>query len=133
MEQALFALPILPDKTEAARAYLRELGGPRKQELAACGQSVGIVKETWAIQQTPLGDLFVVYMAGENLARAFTQFAASQDEFDRWQKQQVLETTGADLNTPPVGPMSEILADCVVRSDEPRLTPWERVSKTRPF
>ena len=112
MDQALFALTILPGKTEAARAYLRELGGPRKQQLAACGQSVGIVKETWAIQQTPQGDLFVVYMAGEDLARAFAQFAASQDEFDRWQKQQVRETTGADLDTPPPGPISEILADC---------------------
>src|SRR5688500_16277373 len=112
VDQALFALPILPGQTEAARAYLRELGGPRKQELAACGQSVGIVKETWAIQQSPQGDLFIVYMAGENLARAFEQFAASQDEFDRWQKQQVLATTGADLNTPPPGPISEILADC---------------------
>ena len=111
MDQTLFALPILPGKTEAARAYLRELGGPRKQALAACGQSVGIVKETWAIQQTPQGDLFVVYMAGENLAETFAQFAASEDEFDLWQKQQVLETTGADLSTPPPGPISELLAD----------------------
>lgn len=114
MDQALFVLPILPGRTEAARAFLRELGGPRKQELAACGQSVGIVKETWALQQMPRGDLFVVYMAGENLAQAFEQFAASQDEFDRWQKQQIQETTGADLNTPPTGPISEILADCQV-------------------
>lgn len=112
MDQALFALPILPGKSEAARAYLRELAGPRKQQLAECGQSVGIVKETWAIQQTPQGDLFVVYMAGDNIAQAFTQLAASQTEFDRWFKQQVQETTGADLNTPPPGPISEILADC---------------------
>ena len=111
MDQALFALPILPGKTEAARAFLRELGGPRQQELAACGQGVGIVKETWAIQQTPQGDLFVAYVAGEDIAQAFAQFAASQTEFDRWFKQQVQETTGADLNTPPAGPISEILAD----------------------
>jgi hypothetical protein len=111
MEQALFTLPILPGKTEAARAFLQELGGPRKQELAACGRSLGIAKETWAIQQTPQGDFFVVYIAGEDLAHAFTQFAASQDDFDRWQKQGVQEVTGADLNTPPSGPMSEILAD----------------------
>ncbi len=111
MDQALFALPILPGKTEAARAFLRELGGPRKQELAACGQSMGVAKETWAIQQGPQGDLFVVYMAGEDLAEAFKQFAASQTEFDRWQKRQVRETTGADLDTPPPGPISEILAD----------------------
>ena len=112
MDQALFALPILPGKTEAARAFLREMDGPRQQELAACGQSVGIIKETWAIQHTPQGDLFVVYMAGESLARAFTQLAASQDEFDRWFKRQVQETTGSDLNTPPSGPLSEILANC---------------------
>lgn len=111
MNQTLFALPILPGKTEAARAFLQALGGPRKQELAACGQSMGITREVWAIQQTPQGDLFVAYMAGENVAQAFAQFAASQDEFDRWFKQQLQETTGADLNTPPPGPISEILAD----------------------
>ena len=111
MDQALFALPILPGKTEAARAYLRELGGPRKQELAACGQGVGITREVWALQQTPQGDFYVAYLAGDNVARAFAQFAASQDEFDRWFKQRVQETTGADLNTPPPGPISEILAD----------------------
>jgi hypothetical protein len=111
MDQTLFALPILPGKTAAARAFLQELEGPRKQDLAACGQSVGLVKEMWAIQQTPQGDFFVAYMAGENIAQAFTQFAASQDAFDRWFKQQIQETTGADLNTPPPGPISEILAD----------------------
>ncbi len=111
MDQTLFALPILPGKTEAARAFLQELGGPRKQELAACGQGMGIAREVWAIQRTPQGDLFVAYLAGEDIARAFEQFAASQDEFDRWFKQQVQETTGADLNTPPPGPISDILAD----------------------
>ena len=111
MDQALFALPILPGKTEAARAFLQEAGGPRLHELTECGRGMGIPKEMWAIQQTPQGDLLIAYVAGENLAQAFEQFAASQDEFDRWFKQQVQETTGADMNTPPTGPMSEILAD----------------------
>ena len=111
MDQTLFALPIVPGKTEAARAFPQELGGPRRQELAACGRGVGIVKETWAIQQTPQGDLLVAYVAGEDIAQAFTQFAASQNEFDRWFKQRVRETTGADLNVPPPGPISEVLAD----------------------
>jgi hypothetical protein len=111
MDQALFTLPILPGKTAAARAFLQELGGPRKQDLAACGDSAGIAKELWAIQQTPQGDFFVAYMAGEDLARAFQAFAASQTGFDVWFKQHVQATTGADLNTPPPGPISEILAD----------------------
>ena len=111
MDQALFALPILPGKTEAARAFLQEMGGPRKQELVECGRSMGVTKEVWAIQQMPQGDFFVVYMAGEDIGQAFTQLAASQSEFDRWLKQQLQETTGADLNTPPAGPISEILTD----------------------
>ena len=111
MEQTLFALPILPGKTAAARAFLQEVGGPRKQELAACGDSVGIGREVWAIQQMPQGDMYVAYITGENIAEAFKEFAASQSEFDRWFKQQLQETTGADLNTPPPGPISEILAD----------------------
>jgi hypothetical protein len=111
MDQALFALPILPGKTAAARAFLQELGGPRQQDLAACGDSVGLVKELWAIQQTPQGDFLVAYMVGDDLAHAFKEFAASRSEFDVWFKQQVQATTGADLNTPPPGPISEILAD----------------------
>lgn len=111
MDQTLFALPILPGKTEAARAFLQEVKGSRLQELAACGQSMGIDREVWAIQQTPQGDMYIAYITGDNIAEAFTQFAASQTEFDRWFKQQLQETTGADMNTPPSGPISEILAD----------------------
>jgi len=33
MDQMLFTLPILPGKTAAARAFLQELGGVRKQDL----------------------------------------------------------------------------------------------------
>ena len=111
MEQALFALPILPGQTEAARAFLQEMDGARKPQWDACVQGVGITKETWAIQQTPQGDMYVAYITGEDIAQAFKEFAASQTEFDRWFKQQLQETTGADLNTPPPGPISEILAD----------------------
>ena len=59
------------------RAFLQELGGSRIQELAACGQRVGVPKETWALQQGPQGDLLVVNMAGEDTARALAGFAAS--------------------------------------------------------
>ncbi len=53
MDKTLFAMPILPGKTEAARAFLRELDGPRKYQLAASDQGLGIVHETWAIQPSP--------------------------------------------------------------------------------
>jgi hypothetical protein len=111
VDQTLFALPILPGQTEAGRAFLRELEGPRKEQYAASEGRLGLTKEVWAIQAGPQGDLYVVYFAGADIAGAFRQFAASQDEFDKWFKDRVLATTGADLNTPPPGPMSEILSD----------------------
>src|SRR5919199_690546 len=111
MDQTLFALPILPGKTEDARAFLRELESECKEQYAASERRLGLVKEVWALQQTPQGDLYVVYFAGQDIGRAFQQFAASQDEFDQWFKRRVQETTSADLNTPPPGPLSEILSD----------------------
>jgi hypothetical protein len=111
MDQTLLALPILPGQVAAARAFLAELEGSRKRQYAASERRLGLAKEVWAIQETPAGMLYVVYFAGENIGAAFGAFAASQDEFDRWFKQQVLATTGADLNTPPPGPMSEILSN----------------------
>jgi hypothetical protein len=111
MDQTLFAWPILPGQSEAAHTFLQELEGERKRQYAASEQRLGLTKEVWAIQTLPQGDLYVVYFAGEDIARAFRQFAASADPFDAWFKERVLATTGADLNTPPPGPMSAILSD----------------------
>jgi len=111
MEQTLFALPILPGKTEAARAFLQELGSPRKQENVACDQRLGITREVWALQQTPQGDLLIAYETGEDLTHTVAELAASRAEFDRWFKQRAQEVTGVDLNEPPSGRISEILAD----------------------
>ncbi len=110
MERTCFVLPLEPGQTEAARAFLRELEGERKKAYAASEQRLGITKEVWALQQGPQGDLFAVYIEAPDLAGAFQRFAASRDEFDVWFKQRVSETTGADLNTPPAGPLSEVLS-----------------------
>jgi len=111
MDQALVALPILAGQADAARAFLRELAGGRQAAYAASERRLGVTKEVWALQPAPQGDLYVVYVAGQDIGRIFREFAASQDEFDHWFKQQVQATTGIDLNAPPAGPRSEILAD----------------------
>jgi len=110
MDITCFALLILPGKEDAARAFLRELEGPRKEQYATSEQRLGITKEVWAVQQTPQGSLLVVYFEGGDIGKAFQQFATSHDEFDQWFKRQVREVTGADLNTPPPGPLSEVLS-----------------------
>lgn len=111
MDQTLFTLPILTGKEDAARTFLNELESERKDQFAESQKRLRLYKEVWAIQQLPQGEYYVVYFHGDSIPDAFQKFAASTDEFDVWFKQQVKETAGADLNTPPPGPMSEILSD----------------------
>jgi hypothetical protein len=110
MEYALFALPIQSGKTDAARAFLEQLEGEWKSKYAASEQRLGITKEVWALQQSPMGELFVVFFQSDNIGGALSQFVGSQDEFDQWFKRQVKDTTGVDLNVPPPGPLSDILS-----------------------
>src|SRR5574341_2062878 len=101
MEYALFSLPIGSGKTDVARRFLQDLEGSRKQAYAASEQRLGITKEVWAIQHTPNGDVFAVFFQGGDIAGAVGQFVASQNEFDQWFKQQVLDVTGVDINHLP--------------------------------
>jgi hypothetical protein len=110
MDCTCFALPLLTGKTEAARAFLRDLEGEQKAAYATSEQRLGITKEVWALQALPGGAAFVVYIEAPDVGEAFRRFAASQDGFDRWFKDHVRETTGADLNVPPTGPMSDVLS-----------------------
>jgi hypothetical protein len=110
MEYALFALPIQAGKTEAARAFLQALEHERKNDYAASEQRLGITKEVWALQQTPMGALFVVFFQSADIGGAVRQFVGSQEDFDQWFKRQVQDLTGVDLNVPPPGPLSDILS-----------------------
>jgi hypothetical protein len=62
MQQVCFAFAVVAGKTAGARALMRELDGARKAEYAASERRIGIVKECWFLQQTPLGDLLIGYM-----------------------------------------------------------------------
>ncbi len=110
MQHALFALPIQTGKTDAARTFLQELEGQRKGQYGASERRLQITKEVWAIQQSPMGDLFVIFFQSNDIGGALGQFVGSQDEFDQWFKRQVKDITGVDLNVPPPGPLSEILS-----------------------
>jgi hypothetical protein len=110
LEYALFALPIQSGKTDAARGFLAELEGERKSQYAASEQRLGITKEVWALQQSAMGALFVVFFQGDNIGGAVAQFVGSQDGFDQWFKRHLKDITGVDLNVPPPGPLSDILS-----------------------
>jgi hypothetical protein len=110
MEYALFTIPIISGKTDAARGFLSELEEKRKPDYAVSERRLGITKEVWALQSGPDGDRYVIFFQSENIPASVTQFIGSKDGFDLWFKERVKDSTGIDLNQPLPGPLSEILS-----------------------
>ncbi len=110
MDHVGFALPVQTSKSADARAFLSELDGPRKGQYAASERAIGITKELWFFQETPNGDLIVAYMESADFGKALGMFAQSKEEFDVWFKERLANATGVDLNSPPPGPLSELLS-----------------------
>ncbi len=95
-----FAAPILPGKTEAARNFAKEVMGPRRKEMDESRKSKELTKEMAWINPTPMGDILVVYLEGNDPVKANQMFAESKTPFDVWFKQQAQAFTGIDFNQP---------------------------------
>lgn len=111
---ALFAFvaPIAPDKRSQWNAFIGEITGPRRGEFNASRQRNGIHERTF-LQETPLGDLVIVTLEGENPMQAMGAFAHSDDDFTRWFVQQVQEIHGFDLRQPPASPPRLVIDSAV--------------------
>ncbi len=107
MPSTVFAVPILPGKTDAWKQAITELSGARKDDYLKSRQRHGIHQETVALQQTPHGDFAVVYMVADDLSQVMPNFASSSDPFDQWFAQTVLQGAhGMDLTQlPPTNPV----------------------------
>ena len=110
MTMIAMALPILPDKQEQWRSFVSELQGPRREQFDASRRQMGVRERTF-MQQTPMGNLVIVTLEGDDPMGAFARFAQGQDEFTQWFLQQVKEVHGVDLSQPPAGPLPELLMD----------------------
>jgi len=111
MEQVCFALPVKTGETEDARAFMRELDGPRKAEFDKSERRIGITKEVWFLAQGGGGDQLVGYMESKNFKDSIGMFSQSQDAFDLWFKRRFAEVTGVDFNNlPPDMKLPELLS-----------------------
>ena len=81
-----FAAPLAEGKTEAARAWAQEAFEKRREELTRSRLALGQLREEVFLNRTPMGDIAVVYLEGEDPVRANARFAASQEPYDRWFK-----------------------------------------------
>jgi hypothetical protein len=106
MPSIAVAFPLLPGQADEARRFAKEVEG-RLAEYAESMRRLGPTRESWYLQSSPEGDLFILYMEAEDPARVFEEFAASEAPIDVWMKQRVQALTGMDMNRPPPGPLPE--------------------------
>jgi hypothetical protein len=98
MPALAFAIPLLPDKTNTARAALESFSnGERSSEYTSSRERLGITHEAVWIQQTPGGDVSVVYLESPDLEAALAGMANSGERFDRWFREHVRDIHGIAL------------------------------------
>lgn len=104
------AFPIAPGKTDEWKRFIAELNGARRADFVASRKAMGARERTF-LQPTPMGDLVVVTLEGDNPGQSFGKFVSSTDPFTLWFLEQVKEVHGVDLTQAASGPMPELVID----------------------
>ena len=100
-----YGLMLEPGKTDGLRRLTSELTGARKAEHDDYMRRYHLTKEYGWIEQTRMGDMFVVYFeATDDFLAENRAFAASTHPFDVWYKRQAGPLLGQELDQPfPTG------------------------------
>jgi hypothetical protein len=102
-----FAAPLQPGKTDVAREFAREAYFTRQAEMAESRISLGLTREETFLNQTPAGEVVVVYLEGPDPIDGNRRFAASNRPFDRWFKDQCKEIFPGFINFDQPVPANE--------------------------
>ena len=98
-----FCAPVLPGRADAGRAFAKDAYS--RSEFAASRRDKGISREVVTLLQSPHGDLIAVYAEGSDPIDGNAKFAASQEPFDVWFKEEAgkLSPPEVDFSQPIEG------------------------------
>ena len=102
--------PIVPGKTAEWRSFVAELAGPRNAEYTESRRRAG-VRERAFLQPTPMGDLVILTLEGQDPSRSFGELMSATDPFTIWFLERVKAIHGVDLTAPMTGSPSELVLD----------------------
>jgi hypothetical protein len=104
------AFPIVPGKTAEWRSFMDELNGPRHADFSEARRKAGVQERTF-LQATPMGDLVIVTLEGDDPGKSFGQMIHATDPFTVWFLERVKAIHGVDLTAPMTGAPSELVID----------------------
>ena len=110
MPSMAVAFPILPGKTPEWRAWMEELNGARRAEFVESRRRAGVHERTY-LQSTPMGDLVIVTLEGDDPAGGFGKMMAANDEFTAWFIGKAQAVHGVDLSAPMTEAPSHLMID----------------------
>jgi hypothetical protein len=104
------AFPILPGKTDEWRTWMQELNGVRRDDFVASRRAAGVHERTF-LQSTPMGDLVIVTLEGDDPGHAFGKMMSADDAFTTWFIERAQAIHGVDLALRPTAAPSELVVD----------------------
>jgi hypothetical protein len=97
--------PVQPNKKEEARTLAHELLGPRREAQMSSFRRMGVTREHWYLQSTPVGDMIIVWLESPDPTNSLRIWSASRDPHDVWFKERAGAISGLDYNQlPPTFP-----------------------------
>ena len=82
-----FCAPLTPGETDRARAFVAD--AYHRDEFTASRRRLNVSEELITLQSTPQGDIVGIYIEGDDPAKGNAGFAASQEPFDLWFKEEL--------------------------------------------
>ena len=79
--------PLAPGATERARAFVAD--AYHRDEFTASRRRLNVSEELITLHSTPQGDIVGIYIEGEDPQKGNAGFAASQEPFDLWFKEEL--------------------------------------------
>ena len=102
-----FCAPLTPGETDRARAFVDD--AYHRDDFTASRRRLNVSEELLTLQSTPQGDIVGIYIEGDDPVKGNEGFAASQEPFDLWFKEQLTKIFPAAIDfSKPVTGVEEI-------------------------
>ncbi len=105
------AIPLIPDKVEAWKAWIDRCMGPYNEEFGEFNERMGLTTHRVWLAQGPQGPLAIVIVDGPGASDFIQKLAESDEPFDMWFREHISEYHGIDFSKPGVLQPPEMLLD----------------------